>query len=64
MRTTPSLQLGLPSVLFTMSDTQVTDFTADGSRGIAWLAKGGNPTTFVTVTDWFEELRAKAPLAR
>ena len=64
VQTTPSLQLGQPNVLFTMSDAQVTDFTADGSRGIAWLAKGGNPTTFVTVTDWFEELRQKAPLAR
>ena len=63
VQTTPSLQLGRPNVLFTMSDTQVTDFTADGSRGIAWLAKGGSPSTFVTVTDWFEELRAKAPVA-
>ncbi len=64
VQTTPSLQLGRPNVLFTMSDAQVTDFTADGSRGVAWLAKGGTPTTFITVTDWFEELRAKAPLSR
>ena len=62
VQTTPSLQLGRPNVLFTMSDTQVSDFTADGSRGIAWLAKGGSPSTFVTVTDWFQELRAKAPV--
>ena len=61
VETTPALRLGQPKVLFTMTDAQVTDFTADGTRGIGWLAKGGTPTTFVTVTDWFEELRAKAP---
>jgi Tol biopolymer transport system component/tRNA A-37 threonylcarbamoyl transferase component Bud32 len=64
VQTTPSLQLGRPNVLFTMSDAQVSDFTADGKRGIAWLARGGSPTTLVTVTEWFEELRAKAPPTR
>ncbi len=63
VKTSPALQLGRPNVLFTMTDTQVSDFTADGKRGIAWLAKGGSPSTFVTVTDWFEELRQKAPAA-
>jgi serine/threonine-protein kinase len=59
----PTLQLGKPTVLFTMANAQINDFSADGTRGIAWVSKGGNPTTFVTVTDWFEELRAKAPIA-
>ena len=63
VQTAPALRLGTPVVLFTLSNVQVNDFSADGARGIAWVSKGGNPTTFVTVTDWFEELRAKAPMS-
>ena len=62
VQTTPSLQLGKPLDLFTMPNVQINDFSADGTRAIAWVSKGGIPTTFVTVTDWFEELRARAPM--
>ena len=63
-QTAPALQLGRPVVLFTLSDTQLNDVTRDGSRGLAWVARAGTPTTLVTVTDWFDELRAKAPASR
>ena len=63
VHTGPVLQLGKPVLLFTMSFAQISDFSADGSRGIAWVPKAGSPTTFVTVTNWFQELRQKAPAA-
>ena len=63
VQTAPALHLGKPTALFTMTNAQINDFSADGTRGIAWVSKTGNPTTFVTVTDWFEELRARAPMA-
>ena len=64
VRTSPILQLGEPRELFSMSGATIQDVTTDGERLLAWTVRGGTPTTLVIVTNWFEELRAKAPLAR
>ena len=62
--TTPSLRLGPPRELFVRSDATVHDVTRDGSRFLAWLINARSPAVFVTVTDWFEELRRRAPAAQ
>ena len=64
VRTSPTLQLGEPRELFSMSGATMQDVTTDGERLLAWTVRGGTPTTLVLVTNWFEELRAKAPPAR
>jgi serine/threonine-protein kinase len=64
VRTSPTLQLGEPRELFSMSGATIQDVTTDGERLLAWTVRGGTPTTLVIVTNWFEELRAKAPPAR
>jgi Tol biopolymer transport system component len=57
----PELRLGAPRELFVKSDAQVLDVTADGSRFLVWRLGRRSPALFVTVTDWFEELRRRAP---
>jgi hypothetical protein len=46
-----------------MSGATIQDVTTDGQRLLAWAVRGGSPTTLVLVTEWFEELRARAPMA-
>ena len=47
-----------------MSGATIQDVATNGERLLAWTVRGGTPTTLVLVTDWFEELRAKAPMTR
>jgi serine/threonine-protein kinase len=63
VQTSPDLQLGEPRELFSMSGATIQDVTTDGERLLAWTVRGGTPTTLVLVTEWFEELRARAPMA-
>jgi serine/threonine-protein kinase len=63
VQTSPELELGQPNELFSMSGATIQDVTTDGQRLLAWAVRGGSPTTLVLVTEWFEELRARAPMA-
>jgi hypothetical protein len=48
---------------FGRTTTALTDVTRDGSRFLGWSVRGGQPTTLVLVTNWFDELRARVPIA-
>ena len=63
VQTSPALELGQPRELFSMSGATIQDVTTDGKRLLGWTVRGGSPTTLVLVTEWFDELRARAPLA-
>ena len=63
VQTAPDLRLGTPSALFSQV-APAYDVTADGSRFLGFAIKSGQPTTLVLVTNWFDELRTRAPLSR
>jgi serine/threonine-protein kinase len=61
VKTAPALQLGAPRQLFVKSGSEILDVLSDGSRFVSSSLNARSPVMFVTVTDWFEELRRRAP---
>jgi serine/threonine-protein kinase len=59
----PAIKLQSPLDVFSQGAAFAHDVTADGSRFLGFAVKDGRPTTLVLVTGWFEELRARAPMA-
>jgi hypothetical protein len=57
----PALNPGAPKDLFGMLAGTTWDVTPDSDRFLVELSIGTNGTTIATVTDWFEELRRRAP---
>jgi hypothetical protein len=58
----PSLTVGVPSELLRMVNGTTWDPLPDGSRFLVESPRGSDRgTRLVTVTDWFEELRRRAP---
>jgi serine/threonine-protein kinase len=60
----PALNPGAPKDLFGMLAGTTWDVTPDSDRFLVELSTGTNGTTIATVTDWFEELRRRAPAKR
>jgi serine/threonine-protein kinase len=62
MQTDPSLRPGAPHELFQSASGSTWDVAPDGLRFLIELSRSGTTvTTIATVTDWFEELRRRAP---
>jgi serine/threonine-protein kinase len=60
----PAFNPGAPKDLFGMVVGTTWDITPDPDRFLVELTSGANGTTIATVTDWFEELRRRAPAKR
>jgi serine/threonine-protein kinase len=60
----PALNPGAPKDLFGLVIGTTWDVTPDPDRFLVELTSGANGTTIATVTDWFEELRRRAPAKR
>ena len=61
VRSTPALDVGAPQGLFRGYDSLVLDASRDGARVLVLTGAEGATSTFITITDWFEELRRRAP---
>ena len=57
----PALSPGAPQELFQLLTGTTWDVTPDPDRFLVELTSGLSGTTIATVTDWFEELRRRAP---
>ena len=61
VRSTPSLDIGAPQELFRGFDSLALDVSGDGDRVLVLTGPEGATSTFITITDWFAELRRRAP---
>jgi eukaryotic-like serine/threonine-protein kinase len=61
VRSTPSFDVGAPQELFRGFDSLALDVSRDGARVLVLTGAEGATSTFITITDWFAELRRRAP---
>ena len=61
VRSTPALDVGTPVELVRGTDSLALDASRDGARLLVLTGAEGATSTFITITDWFEELRRRAP---
>jgi Tol biopolymer transport system component len=62
IQTTPTVSAGVPVELFKMILGTTWDVAPDGQHFLVELTRNtGSGTTFATVTNWFDELRRRAP---
>ena len=61
VKTTPTFSAGQPHELFRQPSTTTWDVTTDKNRLLIELSSRQNGSTFDIVTNWFEELKRRAP---
>jgi Tol biopolymer transport system component len=63
VKTTPSVEVGVPELLFKVAFGTTWGPAPDGKFLVEGMGAGGGVTgsTFATVTNWFEELKQRAP---
>ena len=61
IRSAPSFDVGAPQELFRGFDSLALDVSRDGARVLVLTGAEGATSTFITITDWFAELRRRAP---
>ena len=59
--TTPDFRAGTPRELFRQPSTTTWDITADRDRFLVEISARSTGSTLALVTNWFEELRRRAP---
>jgi hypothetical protein len=59
--TTPAFRAGQPKELFQQLSTTTWDVSPDKNKFLVELSARSGATTLAIVTNWFEELRRRAP---
>jgi hypothetical protein len=62
--TNPDFRAGTPRELFRQPSTTTWDVTPDRNRFLVELSARSSGSTLAIVTNWFEELRRRAPARR
>jgi hypothetical protein len=56
----PQFRVGLPKLLFTLSNVSSYDIMPDGQRFVAVHTPGPTPQPLSVIVDWFEEVKRRA----
>ncbi len=62
--TSPEFRAGTPRELFQQPSTTTWDITPDRNRFLVELSARSGGSTLAIVTNWFEELRRRAPVRK